>query len=106
MKWVLTIRGQITVLDRGGESVFVIRIFGEKYVFPYQRAFGLGTLYTRLCTVLNRRNARLTGSTLLIHSRTLYLCTRRPRPLRAPITIRSPEFGDIDSMSLTTLSKF
>ena len=33
MKWILTVRGQITVLDRGGESVFVIRIFGKKMFF-------------------------------------------------------------------------
>ena len=69
-------------------QIWSIRSVGFTWRKIAKRAFGLGTLYTRLCKVLNRRNARLTGSTLLIHSRTLYLCTRRPRPLRAPITIR------------------
>ena len=36
---------------------------------------------------------------------TLFLWTRRPRPLRVPNTIRSPEFGDRESIFLTTVSK-
>ena len=36
---------------------------------------------------------------------TLFLWTRIPRPLRAPNTICSPEFGDRESIFLTTVSK-
>lgn len=79
-------------------------LLGYNIFIPYQRALSLGTLYTHLCIVLKRRNAPLTGSTLLTHS-CRYLCTSSPHHTLTRIGRQRSQLSQTEYLS-TTLSKF